>query len=400
MTSAVATSSRTKRPRRATLGRTEPPVDFEVVRTEGARLYDARGRDYVDFRSSWCVGSFGWGDPDLRASLADYEGPDYVDPQLRSRLWDELCELLVALAPRGLTTCFRATGGTEAVELALAAALLHTGRRGFLTIEGCYHGDSLATSMLADDEFGLDLDVERLDPPLDDRAAERAEEILEKRRTAALVMEPVAISAGVHVPTPGFMRRVCAACRRTETLFVADEVATGFGRTGALFACDLYRLRPDVLCVAKAVTGGYAPLGATLVSAGVAKSLADHPTYYSTFGWHPRSCAAAVANLRRLQASRPRLEREVRTASEWFRRRLAALPFEGRPEVRGAGLVLAVEIDDEDYLEQLTDAAVEAGVLVAQTEGAFTLFPPLTIDRATAEVGMARLERAVASVRR
>jgi adenosylmethionine-8-amino-7-oxononanoate aminotransferase len=399
MTSVIAPLSR-KSPRHAKLGRTDPPVDVEVVRTAGARLYDARGRDYVDFRSSWCVGSFGWGDPGLRASLADYEGPDYVDPQLKSRLWDELCELLVALAPRGLTTCFRATGGTEAVEIALAAALLHTGRREFLSIDGCYHGDSLATSMLADDEFGLDIEVERLRPPLDENAAERAEKILAKRKTAALVMEPVVIAAGVQVPTPGFMRCVRAACRRTGTLFVADEVATGFGRTGALFACDLYRLRPDVLCVAKAVTAGYAPLAATLVGPAVAKSLEDHPTYYSTFGWHPRSCVAAIANLRRLTSEWPRLGREIRSASDWFRRRLAALPFKGRGEVRGAGLALAVEIDDEKYLERLNDAALEARVLVGDTDQAFTLFPPLTIDRDTAEIGMARVKKAVASVRR
>ena len=400
---AAGAASSTSRPRRSSrargrLGRTEPAFDVDVVRTEGAFVHDSDGRTYVDFLSSWCVGDLGWGDERSLDVLASYRGPDYVEPYLRYAGWDDLAEALVEVAPAGLTTCWRATGGTEAVDLAMSAAILHTKRQGFVSIEGCYHGDSLATSALATDAFEIasrkGLFVERIDLPLDGRAAAKVERILARRKTAAVVMEPVVISAAVEVPSPEFVRRVAAACGEHGTLFVADEVATGFGRTGTLFACERYGLRPDALCLAKAVTGGYEPMAALLTTTALARSMKDHETYYSTYGWHPRAVAIALDRLQRLRREWPSRERHVTEASRWFRRRLAAL-FGDDARIGGAGLAITVRLPNEDA-ESLVKRALEEGVIVdSHDDDLLVLFPPLSIDRESAEEGIRRLARSV-----
>ena len=195
--------------------------------------------------------------------------------------------------------CYRATGGSEAVEIALQVAMAATGRPGFVALEDCYHGNTLGPRSLAGDRDkypNLLAHCHRVGPPLDDRAAGRVERLLRGGTVAAFVMEPVVCNLGVLIPSKEFMTRVRAACRETGTLFVADEVATGFGRTGKLFASEHFDLDPDVMCLAKAITAGYAPMGATVATEDVAK--AAGVGFYSTYGWHPLSVAAALANLR------------------------------------------------------------------------------------------------------
>ena len=143
-------------------------------------------------------------------------------------------------------------------------------------------------------------------------------------------MEPVVCNLGVLIPSKEFMTRVRAACRETGTLFVADEVATGFGRTGKLFASEHFDLDPDVLCLAKAITAGYAPMGATVVTDEVAK--AAGVGFYSTYGWHPLSVAAALANLRYWGKHKDRMLANVADQGDYFRSRLSA------DEVRRAGV--------------------------------------------------------------
>jgi acetylornithine/succinyldiaminopimelate/putrescine aminotransferase len=381
------------------LGETEEP-EFEVLHSEGAKLIGPHGKRMIDFTSGWLVGNLGWGDHAIHEAMRNYDGPDYVSPSERWRPREDLASLLVDLAPKGLSTCFRATGGTEAVEIALAAAILHTDRHEFISIEGCYHGDSLATTALAGDELssdgsGLLFRVRRVKPPLGDRAAEEIERILRRGKTAAVVMEPVVTALGVEVPTRRFVKRVREACSKHGTVFVADEVATGFGRTGRFFACEHFDLEPDALCLAKSVTGGYEPMGATLLSPRLAKAMDDHPTYYSTYGWHPRAVVAALAAVTSLRRSWPRLERAVQTASRWFMTRLEAIPFARRHRIQGLGLAIAVHFDDEDYAETIASRAREEGLLVPHDDGWIDVFPPLTIDRATAKAGIERLERCV-----
>ncbi|HVE32680.1 MAG TPA: aminotransferase class III-fold pyridoxal phosphate-dependent enzyme, partial [Gemmatimonadaceae bacterium] len=116
--------------------------EFSVARGKGSYLFDTRGKRYVDFVMGWCVGNFGWGDPELERRIARYRGPDYVYPDYRYPPWEELAGLLSRIAPGDLTKCFRATGGSEAVELAIQAAMLHTKRHAFVSLEESYHGNT------------------------------------------------------------------------------------------------------------------------------------------------------------------------------------------------------------------------------------------------------------------
>jgi 4-aminobutyrate aminotransferase-like enzyme len=373
---------------------------IDVVATEGAWLRDARGRRYVDFVSGWCVGNLGWGNEEVRAAVAEFDGPDYAPPSHRWRGWDEYARRLLDVAPSGLARCFRATGGTEAVETALQAAMAATGRRGLVSVEGAYHGNSVAARSIgfAGGREWLPAalrDCKTIEPPLDRAAARRLERVLRGRRTAAFVMEPVVCNVGCLVPDEEFVEAARDLCRRHGALFVADEVATGFGRTGRLFACERFDLEPDVLCLAKGITGGYAPMGATLATERVARALERAGSPYSTFGWHPRSVAAALATLRVFVRDRREIERRVERASSRIVDRLRRMPFAHRGVLQGVGLALAVRFERAGYPEKVEERARANGLVVSADEETLSFFPPLTIDDATLEEGLDRLERSV-----
>src|SRR6476646_10839603 len=194
------------RPRKEPLVQNGGNADLEVARARGNHIYDTGRRKYIDFMMGWCVGNFGWARPALRRQIRAFRGPDYVYPGYAYKPWRELAELLVGLAPEGLTRCCRATGGSEAVELALQAAMLHTGRRRFVAIEDAYHGNTLGALSVGDgDDSVRVLSVARLRPPLDADALDRLETRLKHRDVAACIMEPIAMNLGVLIPETDFM---------------------------------------------------------------------------------------------------------------------------------------------------------------------------------------------------
>ena len=366
---------------------------LEVVNAQGCYIVDSRGKCYLDFLAGWNVGNLGWKHPVLEAALASFHGPDYVYPELHFAPWEELAEQLAELAPGRLSKAFRATGGTEAVELALQAAMLHTGRRGFVSLEGSYHGDSLATLSIGSTESREKLpnllsQCHKLNPPLDDKAVGRLETLLKHRSIAAFIMEPIPISLGVLLPEPEFMAGAAQLCRRFDTLLIMDEVATGFGRTGKLFASEHFELEPDVLCLGKAITGGVEPMGATLTTAAVGTSLEKHGSIYSTYGWHPRSVRVASAALSYWKRERAGLLDHVNTMGSYFRQRLEkTFPQDGT--IRTRGLAIAVEFERKGYVAKLVKHCRESGLLVSQQdEQTLTMFPALTISEEAAVEGL------------
>jgi acetylornithine/succinyldiaminopimelate/putrescine aminotransferase len=377
------------------------PAELQVVATNGSMVTDSRGRKYIDFVMGWCVGNFGWRPAAIAKALEGFKGPDYVYPGFAYAPWTELARLLVSLAPRPLSACFRATGGSEAVDLALQAALVHTGRRGFLSLEDSYHGNSLAglsvgTSANREQIRNLLPHCAKISPPLDAKALRRIEQRLKRRDVAALIMEPISINLGVLMPEKDALRRVRDLCRRYGTLFIADEVATGFGRTGRVFACEHFGLDPDLLCVAKAMSGGQAPIGAVLATAPVAKSMEENGgNFYSTYGWHPRSVAVAIATLRNLKANRRRLLAGVAEMSEYFRVRLLQLEFDRPAAVRIQGLAIGIDVGDEDYADAITDECRRNGLLVSTEGSSVLLLPSLVIDQRTAARGLDILARSI-----
>ena len=389
-----------RRPKARPLAR-DLTAELQVVATNGSTLTDSRGKKYIDFVMGWCVGNFGWRNPGTAKVMERFKGPDYVYPGYGYAPWTQLARLLVSLAPRSLTTCFRATGGSEAVDIALQAAMVHTGRRALLSFEDSYHGNSLGgLSIGASDnrEHSRNLlpHCGKITPPLNAKAVSRIEQRLKRRDVAAFIMEPISINLGVLIPETETITRVRDLCRRYGTLFIADEVATGFGRTGRLFACEHFDLEPDMICVAKAMSGGLAPIGAVIATAAVAKSMEEnHVSFYSTYVWHPRSVAAAIATLRDLKTNRRRYMASVAEMSEFFRVRLLQLEFDRPAAIRIQGLAIGIDVGEEDYADAINDKCRRNGLLVSTEGSTVLLLPSLTIDKRTASKGLDMLARSI-----
>jgi adenosylmethionine-8-amino-7-oxononanoate aminotransferase len=382
------------------LGRESEAQDLQVARTKGAFVYDARGKRYIDFLSGWCVGNFGWDNTAITKSPARRR-PDYVYPEYLYRPWVELAQLLAQITPGKLEKTYRATGGSEAVDIALQIAMASTGRRKFVSIEGSYHGNTVGTVSVASSEErepypNLLSSCETISPPLGDRAIARLETLLKKRDVAAFIMEPISCNLAVLIPEDAFMKRAQQLCRRYGTLFIADEVACGFGRTGKLFASEHFDLEPDILCMGKAITGGFAPMGATIVTRQVAKSVEGEVGFYSTYGWHPSTVDIAIRSVRWLIRNQARVLRKAVEISAYFGERLAAMNFEDLKDIRIRGMALAVEAGDgEDYVSEIYDRCNRNGLLVTTSGNAITMFPPLTLDRRTATAGLDILEKSL-----
>jgi adenosylmethionine-8-amino-7-oxononanoate aminotransferase len=378
------------------LAREDEPEDVEVVRTEGCYVYDERGRRYIDFLSGWCVGNFGWGNREI-TKRPRRRRPDYVNPEYLYRPWVELARLLAEITPGRLERTFRATGGSEAVDIALQIAMASTGRRKFVSVEGSYHGNTIGTVSVAGSD-GREPYPNRLSncltiaPPLGRRAAERLNNLLAKRDVAAFIMEPISCNLAVLVPEDDFMKRAQQLCRRYGTLLIADEVACGFGRTGKVFACEHFDLQPDILCMGKAITGGQAPMGATIVTQQVAKSVEDKVGFWSTYGWHPSSVDTAIATVGWLKRNAGKLMRHVDEVSAYIADRLRAMNLE---EIRIRGMAIAAETTGEDAASKIAERCRKNGLLVTTSGAAITMFPPLILDRRTAKQGLDILESAL-----
>jgi len=381
------------RPRKPSLVQNGGTADIEVARARGDHVYDARGRKYIDFMMGWCVGNFGWGRPDLRRRIHAFDGPDYIYPGYAYKPWRELADLLVGLAPGRLTRCCRATGGSEAVELALQAAMLHTGRRKFVALEDAYHGNTLGAMSVGDgDDSVRVLSVARLKPPLDADALDRLQTQLKQRDVAAVIMEPISMNLGVLIPEAEFMEGLAPLCHRFGTLLILDEVATGFGRTGKLFATEHYDVQPDMMTIAKAATGGAAGIGALLVREDLAETLERDGNVYSTYGWHPLSVDVAIANVRWIKRNQRRLLDQVDRSSAYFVERLRGMAFPEEPEIRCRGLAVAVDVRDEKYADRVASKCRSRGLLLDPQENVLLMLPALNVARTTAKAGLDILE--------
>lgn len=367
---------------------------LEVVRSDGSYVIASGGRKYIDFVMGWCVGNLGWGNEGIRKAIRDFQGPDYVSPGYIYRPWIELSELLASIAPGKLTKCLRATGGTEAVDFALRAAIAHTGRRRFIAVEGAYHGNSIGAVAVGSGGSQVEktspfIHCDRIKLPLDGKAAARLEKFLKKRDVAALIMEPVVCNLAVLVPGQDFMARIQGLCRKYGALVIMDEVATGFGRTGKLFASEHFGIEPDILCVAKAITGGYAPMGATLLTEEVARSFKKRASYYSTYGWHPLSVAAALANLKILVGRKDEILGHVNKMGRYFLERLSSIEFKTPPVIRIKGLAIGLDLASGNHAARIAEKARERGLLLSDlNEESLAMFPTLNLEMAVARRGL------------
>jgi len=367
--------------------------DLAIVQGSGALLWDAEGREYIDCAAGHGVANIGHGRPEIAAALAAQAGrlitcPEIVYNDVRAAL----LERLARLTPAGLDHIFLCNSGTEAIEGALKFARLATGRTGIVAMLRSFHGRSMG-ALSATWEPHYREPFAPLIPGVRHiryNHLPAAQEAI-TAETAAVVVELVQGEGGVHVATREYIMALADLCRERGALLIIDEVQTGFGRTGQLFACEHYSLQPDILCLAKALAGGV-PMGAICLGPRVMESgRITRGVHGSTFGGNPLVCAAALATL-------DIIEREAlpQRAAQLGGRALEYLRSLNSPlirEVRGIGLMLGIELTRraQPYLEAL----LERGVLALPAgPNVIRLLPPLVIT----EEQLMRALQAVATV--
>ncbi len=349
-----------------------------IVRGRGASVWDAEGREYIDCTAGYGIANIGHGRPEIAAALAAQAQclvtcSELVYNDVRAHLLERLADL----TPEGLTHFFLCNSGTEAVEGALKFARLATGRTGIVAALRSFHGRTMG-ALSATWEPHYREPFAPLVPGVshvrynDLAAAEAA--IGEE--TAAVIIELVQGEGGVHIASDEYVHGLAALCRERGALLVIDEVQTGFGRTGRLFACNHYDLQPDILCLAKSLAGGV-PMGAVCLGPRVMESgRITRGVHGSSFGGNPLACAAALATLDILEQEA--LPERAAILGARALEHLGAIRSPLIREVRGRGLLLGIELSQraQPYLEAL----FERGILALQAgPNVIRLLPPLVI---------------------
>jgi adenosylmethionine-8-amino-7-oxononanoate aminotransferase len=367
-----------------------------VASAEGMRLTLADGRELIDGMASWWCAIHGYRHPALDAAAHDQLGRmSHVmfgglthEPAVR------LAERLIELTPDPLQHVFFSDSGSVSVEVAIKMCLqARPGRTRLLTVRGGYHGDTFATMALADPVDGMhslfgaavQRHVHAPRPPrvLDDGYVAELERLAAQHahELAAVVVEPVVQGAGgMWFYDPAVLRVLRELCDRHGLLLVLDEIATGFGRTGTLFACEQAGVSPDVMCVGKALTGGYLSLAATLCTPDVASSIQGGALMHGpTYMGNPLACAVALASTELLLEGdwQPRVRRIERTLAD------ALAPAREQPgvrDVRVLGAIGVIELDRPVDLPAATATAVERGVWLRPFRNLVYTMPPYIAD--------------------
>ena len=348
-----------------------------IVRGEGARLWDADGKEYLDCNSGHGVAIVGHANPYVAEAVAEQARRLITCAEAFHN--DKRAELLAKLAeitPPGLERAFLCNSGTEAVEGAIKIARLVTGRKKIVAAMRGFHGRTMgALSATWRREYRQPF--EPLVPgfvhvPYNNLAA--VEEALDED-VAAVILEIVQGEGGVNIGRGDYLRGVQALCRERGALFIADEVQTGFGRTGRMFACQHHGLEPDLMCLAKGIAGGV-PMGAVMIH----RRLGEMPkrVHGSTFGGNPLACAAALATIRYIEEHH--LPERAAKLGAYFLQRLRGIHSPLIREVRGLGLMVGVELKRKatPYLAALAERgvlALSAGTTVMR------FLPPLVISK-------------------
>ena len=382
----------------------EPPLVIE--RADGTDLIDAEGKRYIDGVSSlWC-NVHGHRHPLIDGAIRDQleRVAHSTMLGLTHRGAAALASRLVELAPPGLSRVFFSDSGSTATEVALKMSFQYWRQRGgqharrtsFVSLSDGYHGDTLgAVSVGGIDRFHAAYspllfgghrvragDAEQLERMLDFHAEE----------VAAVIVEPlVQGAAGMRVQPPGYLSRVRELCDRHDVFLICDEVATGFGRTGTMFACEQERVSPDFLCLGKGLTGGYLPLAATLaterVYEGFLGEAEEARTFFHghTFTGNPLACAAALASLEAFDREQTllRLQPKIRLLGELLAD-VARMPEVA--EVRGRGFMVGIDLGEHDPAHRLGHRVVlearRRGAIVRPLGDLIVLMPPLAITKA------------------
>lgn len=388
----------------AHVGQTSPsPMMVEVARAEGSFFYTPEGKRYYDLVAGVSVSNVGHANPAVVRAV-QRQAAEYMHVMVYGEMIEtpqvEYAARLASLLPGGLESVYFVNSGAEAVEGAMKLAKRFTGRTGIVSMRRAYHGSTQGAMSLMGTPEGEEWkgafrpllpDVEAIE--FNDFAA------LERitTHTACVVAEPVQGEAGVRPPVGGYLEALRCRCDEVGALLVFDEIQTGMGRTGAMFAMQRYGVVPDIVCLAKALGGGM-PLGAFVSRREIMATLQTAPVlgHITTFGGHPVCCAAGLAALEYLLEHR--VVEAVEAKGALYERLLGDHP-EVR-EIRRSGLLLAVELGDSAKLYRMMEFFKEAGILsdwFLYCDTAFRISPPLTVSeeevRESAAIVRACLDR-------
>lgn len=380
-------------------GAADPPI--QIVRAEGAYLVDASGREILDAISSWWVTLHGHARPEIVNAIA--KQAQTLEQVIFAGFTHEpaarLAEDLIQRAPVGLQRVFFSDDGSTAVEVAVKIALQYWVNRGeqrrtIVALENAYHGDTFgamsvsARGLFTEPFAGLLFDVARLPDPVDHDVVSGLEALIasRKREIAAVIVEPMLMGAGgMRMWSAGALRGIRELTHAHGIPMIADEVLTGFGRTGPLFACEHAAVSPDLMCLSKGITGGFLPLGATLATNELFDSFKSKDRTKTLFHGHsytanPIACAAGIASLALLDEDSVERRREI----GWSHRAAATglQLIDGIRNVRVLGTVMALDLAARDggYLSKVGPAlgrfALERGVLLRPLGDTVYILPP------------------------
>ena len=357
------------------------PRLLEIVKAEGLYLYDAEGKGYMDLVSGFAVSSIGHRHPKVIEAIKNQ-----LDKFMHLTVYGEfvqapqvkLAERLTSLLPETLSSVYFTNSGAEACEGALKLAKKYTNRSHIIAFHNSYHGSTHGALSVMGNEyykqayrpllpdvefitFNLSADLERI-----------------THKTACVIIEALQGEAGVRVPDMAYMLALRKRCDETGALLIFDEIQTGFGRTGKLFAFENYGIVPDILLLAKAMGGGM-PIGAFVSSKTIMDAFKENPIlgHITTFGGHPVSCAAALASLNVIIDEG--LMVDVPNKEKLFRSLLIHPKIR---EIRGKGLMLSIQLDTFEQVENISKRCIENGLIIdwfLHCDTALRLAPPLTI---------------------
>ena len=361
----------------------ELPLMLEVDYASGMYIYDRSGKRYIDMNSGISVSSLGHCHPNVVKAVQEQ-----VSKHMHTMVYGEhiqnkqiaFAELLTKQLHEQLSKVYYVMTGTECVEVAMKLSRRYTKRYEIIAARDAYHGSTYGAEALRSDteftssfapgvpgikhiDFNSEIDLQKI-----------------TTKTACVIIEPVQAESGVNPPIKNYLQKVEARCKEVGALFILDEIQTGFGRTGHLFAHHKYEVTPDVLLIAKSMGGGM-PIGAVVSSGEILGAITKNPAlgHITTFGGHPVSCAAAHAMLSTLLDEG--IIDDVLRKEQLIKSYLSEHSIV--KEIRSSGMMMAVELTKRKYLKHVVSKAIDLGLIIDYflfNNKSFRLAPPLIIN--------------------
>jgi len=362
-----------------------------LAKGKGVFLWDINGKKYLDFTGNYGVCVVGYSRPEIiQAIKKQIERLIPCHGSFYNEARAELLEKIVQIAPKGLTRAFLGNSGAEAVECAIKMARKFTKKPEIIAMMGGFHGKTMG-ALSATWKKKYREPFQPLVPCFKHVQRYEIQKIKEAitEKTAAIIVEPVQGEGGVIVPPEGFFQSLRELCDKTGILLIMDEVQTGMGRTGKMFACEHWKITPDIMCLGKSIAGGL-PMGVTIAREEIASSL-EVGEHTSTFGGNPVVCAAASATIELIL--KEKLPERAAKLGRYFLDKLRELQFKYRVirEVRGLGLMIGVELRVQ--VLNIILGAIQKGVLILDAgKNVLRFLPPLIVTEKHVDRVVAVLE--------